>query len=97
VPACPGLHAQEPDTSTHTAQFVTVEKDARLEVLDWGGSGRPLVLLQGLGDTAHVFDRFAPKPSSRVVRLPHANHCVFRSNEADVRRKMKAFIDGLAK
>jgi non-heme chloroperoxidase len=30
-------------------------------VLDWGGSGRPLVLLAGLGDTAHVFDEFAPK------------------------------------
>jgi len=30
-------------------------------VLDWGGSGRPLVLLAGGGDTAHVFDDFAPK------------------------------------
>ena len=33
----------------------------RLEVLDWGGSGRPLVLLAGGGDTAHVFDEFASK------------------------------------
>jgi non-heme chloroperoxidase len=33
----------------------------RLEVLDWGGSGRPIVLLAGGGDTAHVFDDFAPK------------------------------------
>jgi pimeloyl-ACP methyl ester carboxylesterase len=32
-----------------------------LEVLDWGGAGRPLVLLPGGGDTAHVFDDFAPK------------------------------------
>jgi pimeloyl-ACP methyl ester carboxylesterase len=40
---------------------VTVDKDVRLEVLDWGGSGRPLVLLAGGGDTAHVFDDFAPK------------------------------------
>jgi len=32
-----------------------------LEVLDWGGSGRPLVLLAGSGNTAHVFDDFAPK------------------------------------
>jgi pimeloyl-ACP methyl ester carboxylesterase len=30
-------------------------------VLDWGGSGQPLVLLTGLGDNAHVFDKFAPK------------------------------------
>jgi len=33
----------------------------RLEVLDWGGSGRPVVLLAGSGNTAHVFDDFAPK------------------------------------
>lgn len=33
----------------------------KLEVLDWGGSGRPLVLLTGLGNNAHVFDAFAPK------------------------------------
>jgi pimeloyl-ACP methyl ester carboxylesterase len=38
-----------------------VDKDVRLEVLDWGGSGRPLVLLTGLGENAHVFDDFAPK------------------------------------
>jgi pimeloyl-ACP methyl ester carboxylesterase len=40
---------------------VPVEKGVRLEVLDWGGSGRPLLLLAGGGDTAHVFDDFAPK------------------------------------
>jgi pimeloyl-ACP methyl ester carboxylesterase len=32
-----------------------------LEVLDWGGSGRSIVLLAGGGNTAHVFDDFAPK------------------------------------
>lgn len=49
------------DPSPHTVQFVTAEKDVKLEVLDWGGSGRPLILLAGLGNTAHVFDKFAPK------------------------------------
>jgi pimeloyl-ACP methyl ester carboxylesterase len=49
------------DPSPHIARFVTVNKNLRLEVLDWGGSGRPLVLLAGGGDTAHVFDDFAPK------------------------------------
>ena len=34
-------------------------------MLDWGGSGRPLVLLAGGGDTAHVFDEFAPKLTPR--------------------------------
>jgi pimeloyl-ACP methyl ester carboxylesterase len=38
-----------------------VDKGVKLEVLDWGGSGRPLFLLAGLGNTAHVFDSIAPK------------------------------------
>jgi non-heme chloroperoxidase len=49
------------DSSPHKVQFVTVEPGVRLEVLDWGGTGRPLVFLAGLGDTAHVFDQFAPR------------------------------------
>ena len=49
------------DSSPHKVQFISVDKDVKLEVLDWGGTGRPLVLLTGLGDNAHVFDKFAPK------------------------------------
>ena len=44
-----------------TVQFIPVEKDVKLEVLDWGGTGRPLIFLAGLGGTAHIFDNFAPK------------------------------------
>jgi non-heme chloroperoxidase len=63
---CTGnLSAQEPvpwhDPSPHSIQFVTVDENVKLEVLDWGGSGKPLVLLAGLGNTAHVFDDLAPK------------------------------------
>jgi pimeloyl-ACP methyl ester carboxylesterase len=53
------------DRSPHTSQFITVDKDVKLEVLDWGGSGPPLVFLAGLGDTAHIFDGFAPKLTSQ--------------------------------
>jgi pimeloyl-ACP methyl ester carboxylesterase len=59
------LYAQGPaawtDPSPHKAEFVTIEDGVRLEVLDWGGSGRPLVLLAGSGNSAHVFDDFAPR------------------------------------
>lgn len=54
-----GVYTQ--DRSPHSVRFITVENNVKLEVLDWGGSGRALVLLAGLGDTAHVFDDFAPK------------------------------------
>jgi non-heme chloroperoxidase len=53
--------AWERDPTPHKIQFVTVEKDVKLEVLDWGGTGRPVVLLTGLGDNAHRFDKFALK------------------------------------
>src|SRR5262249_30205656 len=49
------------DPSPHTVRFMTVDNNVRLEVLDWGGTGRPMVFLAGLGNTAHVFDRLAPK------------------------------------
>ena len=34
---------------------------ARLHVLDWGGGGRPVVFLPGLGQSAHVFRALAPE------------------------------------
>jgi pimeloyl-ACP methyl ester carboxylesterase len=34
-------------------------------------------------------------PSVRIVRLPHANHYVFLSNEVEVLREINAFINGL--
>ncbi len=51
------------DPSPHRVQMVPMEMESRLalEVLDWGGTGQPIVLLAGLGNTAHVFDDFAPK------------------------------------
>lgn len=59
------------DTSPHHVQFVSVEEGIRLEVLDWGGSGRAIVLLTGSGHSAHVFDELAPKltDAHRVVGI----------------------------
>jgi pimeloyl-ACP methyl ester carboxylesterase len=51
------------DVSRHTVHFVGVDNNVTLEVLDWGGSGKPLVLVAGLGGTAHDFDQFAPQLS----------------------------------
>ena len=62
-----GLHAQiaNSDLSPHRTQFITVDKDVKLEVLDWGGVGRPVILLAALGSNAHAFDKFAPKLAAR--------------------------------
>lgn len=53
------------DPSPHKIRLVPVEKGVKLEVLDWGGNGPPLIFLAGLGNTAHVFDDFAPKFTGR--------------------------------
>lgn len=49
------------DPSPHKVRYVPVEKGLRLEVLDWGGEGPPLIFLPGNGNTGHTFDEFAPK------------------------------------
>jgi pimeloyl-ACP methyl ester carboxylesterase len=54
------VSAQWRDPSPHQVRWITVDSSVRLEVLDWGGSGPPLVLL-GCYLTAHVYDEFAPK------------------------------------
>ena len=58
------LHRASPDESwlsKSTIRMITVAPNVSLEVIDWGGTGPPLVFLSGLGNTAHVFDNFAPK------------------------------------
>lgn len=48
------------DPSPHHVRWITVDSSIRLEVLDWKGSGPPLVLL-GCYLSAHSYDEFAPK------------------------------------
>ena len=48
------------DPSPHRVRRILVSPGTHLEVLDWGGRGQPLVFLAGYGNSAHVFDDFAP-------------------------------------
>ena len=48
------------DSTRHEATSITVDQGVQLEVLDFGGQGSPIVLLAGLGATAHSFDELAP-------------------------------------
>ena len=47
--------------SAPSARMTRVAPGVALEVVDWGGHGSPLVFLAGGGNTAHVFDDFAPQ------------------------------------
>jgi hypothetical protein len=44
-----------------STQFIEVDKGVKLEVVDWGGKGKDLVLLAGLRADAHTFSNIAPK------------------------------------
>jgi hypothetical protein len=39
--------------STHQTRFVQVADSTKLEVLDWGGTGKPVLFLTGLAYDAH--------------------------------------------
>ena len=54
-----GQTANYVDRSGHQTWFIPSTPEVTLEVLDWAGNGPALVLLPGLGNTAHVFDHFA--------------------------------------
>jgi pimeloyl-ACP methyl ester carboxylesterase len=49
------------DSAKHEATSITVDQGVQLEVLDFGGQGSPILLLAGLGATAHSFDELAPQ------------------------------------
>ena len=74
--AAPRQQTEWKDPSPHAVKLVTVDTDVQLEVLDWGGSGRAVLLLAGGGDTAHVFDDLAPTLAARyrVVGITRRGH-----------------------
>jgi pimeloyl-ACP methyl ester carboxylesterase len=59
--ACVASLASSTAWAAPTLKMVRVEKNVRLEVLDWGGSGSPLIFLSGFGGTAHTFEGLAEK------------------------------------
>ncbi|MGE0359091.1 MAG: alpha/beta fold hydrolase [Vicinamibacterales bacterium] len=89
------------DPSPHQVRWVTGDTSVRLEVLDWGGSGPPLVLL-GCYLSAHAYDDIAPKLTGqfRVYGLtrrgigasdkPSTGYSVQRSSD-----DLLAALDGL--
>ena len=45
----------------YQAKFVNGSTNNKIEILDFGGTGQPILFLTGLGNSAHVFVDFAPK------------------------------------
>lgn len=53
------------DNAPHKSGFVTVQRGVRIHYLDFGGSGPPVLLMPGIGNTAHAYDGFAPGLTDR--------------------------------
>lgn len=63
------------DKSPHQSSFATVN-GVKLHYLDWGGQGKVLLFLAGVGNSAHIFDDIAPKFTDRfrVLALTRRGH-----------------------
>ena len=84
-----GLKMEWQDVSPHVDAFIVLE-DVRLNYLDWGGDGPPLVLLAGSWASPHAFDDLGARLSEdfRVVALARRGH-----GQSDVPRSSKACGD----
>jgi pimeloyl-ACP methyl ester carboxylesterase len=60
TPASAQVVSPAPDPSPHQVRMVTVDSSVRLEVLEWGSTGRPLLFV-GCYLSAHVYDDIAAK------------------------------------
>jgi non-heme chloroperoxidase len=59
------------DAAPHETSSIRVDEGVQLEVLDFGGTGSQVLLLPGLGATAHSYDELAPllAKQHRVVAM----------------------------
>ncbi|HEX6036276.1 MAG TPA: alpha/beta hydrolase [Anaerolineales bacterium] len=48
------------NVSNHRSDFINVN-EIRLHYLDWGGNGPTLIFLTGMGCSAYIFNKFAPR------------------------------------
>jgi len=65
--------AQTPSTDESPHRSAFVEGDGvRLNYLDWGGNGPPLVLIHGIANSPHIFDDLAPLLRDRFHVLAYA-------------------------
>jgi pimeloyl-ACP methyl ester carboxylesterase len=63
------------NSSKPKSDFVTAN-GIRLHYLDWGGHGPTLIFLTGMGATAYIFNKFAPRFTDkfRVIALTRRGH-----------------------
>ena len=73
------------NTPVSKVSYVEMDDKIKLEVVDWGGKGTPLIFLAGLSLNAHTFDHFAPRftHSYRVIGVTRVGHGSSESRTED--------------
>ncbi len=73
------------DKSPHEIHYVEMDDKIKLEVVDWGGEGTPLVFLAGLALNAHTFDPLVSSftDSYRVIGISRVGHGNSESRKED--------------
>lgn len=63
------------NNTKHKSDFVNIN-GIRLHYLDWGGNGTALIFLTGMGASAYIFDKFAPRFADKfhVLALTRRGH-----------------------
>lgn len=69
---------------TYTEHFIHSQA-VELHYLDWGGSGEPLILIHGLGDSPFLFGELAEtiKEHFRVIAYSKRGHCKSEASDSN--------------
>jgi pimeloyl-ACP methyl ester carboxylesterase len=80
------------DPSPHQVRHVAVDSSVKLEVLDWGGAGVPIVLL-GCYISVHMYDEFAPKLTNQFHVYGITRRGIGASDKPDTGYSVQRSVD----
>ena len=95
------LKQKQLNEETYTEHFIHGQT-VKLHYLDWGGTGEPLILLHGLGDSPFLFEELADtlKKHFRVIAYSKRGHCKSESSDSSYENStlvldLKLLLDSL--
>lgn len=65
--SCDKKSNRQPLEETEYLEHFIDGKTIKLHYLDWGGSGEPLILIHGLGDSPYIFTDMAGSLKKKII------------------------------
>ncbi|MEJ8840880.1 alpha/beta hydrolase [Lacibacter sp. H375] len=77
--------SKQMETASIYQEGFVIGNGVKLQYLDWGGSGQPLILIHGLGDSPLLFEDISSslKTNFRIIAYARRGHCKSETNDAD--------------